>query len=190
MPAAISEATGTARARAAALAALVAVVAATIGIGTELAAAAGLEAGAPAPALVARSFGGDAIDLAQLRGRVVLLNFWASWCTPCREEMPALDAMAREHAAEGLVVLGLSADDPHDRADALKIARQYNYQLGMLDDAAKNGFGAPAALPLSYVIAADGRIAAVIRPRREGVVPALRAAVTAALIDAGRPLPP
>ena len=152
--------------------------------------AAPTQVGAQAPALVARSFGGEVIDLATLRGHVVLLNFWASWCTPCREEMPALDAMAREHAAEGLMVVGLSADDPHDRADARKIAGNFHYVLGMLPDGVNNGFGPPAALPVSYVIGADGHVAAIIQPRREGVIEPLRTAVAAALAAAARPVSP
>src|SRR6267154_2672867 len=74
-------------------------------------------AGQAAPALVARTFSGEPMDLSALRGKVVVLNFWASWCVPCRQEMPALDALYKERGEQGVTVIGLSADDRHDRAD-------------------------------------------------------------------------
>ena len=119
--------------------------------------------GQPAPALIARQFDGQAIDLAALRGHVVVLNFRASWCTPCRAEMPALDALAREFQGRGVTVIGLSADDPQDRRDALKAAEALSYSLGMLSDATVNGFGAAREIPLTYIIGRDRVIEAIIR---------------------------
>ena len=138
--------------------------------------------GQPAPALIARQFDGQAIDLAALRGHVVVLNFWASWCTPCRAEMPALDALAREFQGRGVTVIGLSADDRHDRRDALKAAQSLSYSLGMLADAQLNDFGAPRSLPLTYVIGTDGVIRAVLGANRGAVsAEALRASILLAL---------
>jgi len=139
-------------------------------------------AGAPAPALVARQFDGQVVDLAAQRGHVVLLNFWASWCGPCRAEMPALDALAQELRERGLVVIGLSADDRHDRADAVKAAKGLGYPLGLLSEATRNEFGSPRSLPLSYVIDREGVIRSVLSANRGPVsVEALRAAVIALL---------
>ncbi|MGB8693026.1 MAG: TlpA disulfide reductase family protein [Steroidobacteraceae bacterium] len=138
--------------------------------------------GQPAPALVARQFDGQIIDLGALHGHVVVLNFWASWCTPCRAEMPALNALAREFQARGVTVIGLSVDDPHDRRDALKAAEGLSYSLGMLSEAQRNDFGAPRSLPLTYVIGADGVIRAVLSANRGAVsAEALRASVLLAL---------
>jgi peroxiredoxin len=138
--------------------------------------------GQPAPALIARQFDGQTIDLAALRGHVVVLNFWASWCAPCRAEMPALDALAREFQGRGVMLIGLSADDPHDRRDALKAAKALSYSLGMLSEAQRNDFGAPRSLPLTYVIGADGVIRTVLSANRGTVSAAtLRAAVIALL---------
>ena len=136
--------------------------------------------GHPAPVLVARQFDGQTLDLAAQRGHVVLLNFWASWCGPCREEMPQLDALAHEFHDRGLVVIGLSADDRHDRADAVKAARTLGYALGMLSEATRNDFGMPRGLPLSFLIDRDGVIRNVLSANRGAIsAAALRSAVVA-----------
>ena len=138
--------------------------------------------GQAAPSLLARTFGGEAIDLAALRGKLVVLNIWASWCGPCRSEMPALDALYRDYRDRGVVVIGLSADDRHDRKDAFEAARGVSYPTGMLDEATTNGFGAPQVLPLTYIVAADGTLAAVLTANRGALTAAqLRAAVEARL---------
>jgi thiol-disulfide isomerase/thioredoxin len=62
-------------------------------------------AGKPVPPLALPAHEGPAIDLAGLRGQVVVLNFWASWCEPCREELPSLELLATRHAGQGLAVL-------------------------------------------------------------------------------------
>jgi thiol-disulfide isomerase/thioredoxin len=139
--------------------------------------------GRRAPLLLARTFSGEPIELAALRGKVVVLNFWASWCGPCRSEMPALDALSRDYRNRGVVVIGLSADDSHDRKDALAAASSVSYATGMLGEAVTNGFGAPQVLPMTYIVAADGTLAEVLTANR-GALSAvqLRAAVDARLV--------
>ena len=138
--------------------------------------------GQPAPALVARSFSDEPFDLAEQRGKVVVVNFWASWCGPCRSEMQLLDALSRDYRDRGVVVVGLSVDDRHDRKDAVAAARTVSYFTGLLSGAPANGFGAPQMLPLTFIIGRTGTISAVLRANR-GALSAveLRAAVDAAL---------
>lgn len=71
-----------------------------------------LEAGSPLPALSAQRLERphERIDLTELRGRVVYVDFWASWCVPCRLSMPMLDALYRKHSARGFIVLGVNKD--------------------------------------------------------------------------------
>ncbi|HKC15737.1 MAG TPA: TlpA disulfide reductase family protein [Steroidobacteraceae bacterium] len=137
--------------------------------------------GQSAPPLVGRTFSGAPIDLATFRGRVVVLNFWASWCVPCRAEMPELEALYRDRQDQGVTVIGLSADDRHDRAAAVKAAGAVSYPVGLLSEASVNGFGSPQVLPLTYIIDATGKVSAVLSANR-GPISAqqLRSAVSAA----------
>lgn len=72
----------------------------------------------PAPDFRLRAFDGRLLSLSEFRGKAVVLNFWASWCTPCREEMPNLERIYREVGGDGLVVLGIDVldDEPDARA--------------------------------------------------------------------------
>jgi len=69
-----------------------------------------VDVGLPVPAYNATSLAGDSVSLAQLRGRVVLLNVWATWCHPCRDEIPELQAIHETYAARGLELVGVSVD--------------------------------------------------------------------------------
>ncbi len=125
--------------------------------------------GQAAPPLVAKELDGHAFDLAMLRGDPVIVSFWATWCVPCRTEMPILDKFNRDHHAQGLEMIAVSADRPRDRGDVEKVMQAYAYPAAMLRDAKENGFGAPQALPITYVIDAGGVVRAQFRPDETGV---------------------
>jgi cytochrome c biogenesis protein CcmG/thiol:disulfide interchange protein DsbE len=72
--------------------------------------------GQPAPAIVGTTLDGTPFDLAALRGRPVVINFWGPTCVPCRDEFPLLKAKLTEHAVDGLAVVGVLTDDPADPA--------------------------------------------------------------------------
>lgn len=143
--------------------------------------ASGPTVGQPAPALMAQSFSGEKFDLTTLHGKVVVVNFWASWCEPCRTEMPLLEALSHDYG-DRVTVLGLSADDPHDRRDAVQVAKRVSYLTGLVSEAPVNGFGTPQALPLTYVIAPSGILSAILQAN-QGPLSAdrLRVAVETAL---------
>jgi cytochrome c biogenesis protein CcmG, thiol:disulfide interchange protein DsbE len=141
-------------------------------------ASASADVGLPAPALVVDETGGSSFDLAALRGKVVVINFWATWCPPCRKEMPALDAFYRQYHAKGVELIGLSADRPHDRKDVESVAKSLSYPVAMLQDAKDNGFGEPASLPETFVVDGKGVVRAKFLPDAGDVtVESLSAAV-------------
>jgi cytochrome c biogenesis protein CcmG, thiol:disulfide interchange protein DsbE len=121
-------------------------------------AAAAPEIGDAAPPLVLTALDGTVIDLAKLRGKVVLVNFWATWCAPCRKEMPTFDAFYRRHRAENLELVGISIDFARDAAKMRKAAAPLAYPIAWIKDIGVNGFGDPDGVPVTYVIDADGVI--------------------------------
>jgi len=113
------------------------------------------------------------LSLRELRGKVVLVNFWASWCRECRPEMPVLQGLHRELAPRGLVIVGINA-----REDARAVAR-YAEELGLtfplvLDPAGKiNDLYGVIGLPTTFVVARDGRaVAFAVGPRAWASPPA------------------
>ena len=120
--------------------------------------------GQPAPALTVAELDGTPFKLADHRGKVVIVNMWATWCGPCRLEMPALDTFYQQHKGHGIEMIGLSADRPADRKAVVKAMAAFSYPAAMLDDAHPNGFGSPAALPTTYVIGPDGIVRAQLKP--------------------------
>jgi len=135
----------------------------TAGLAGALSLAAPLRA-ADAPALSLRTLNGGAFDLAAERGHVVLVNFWATWCPPCREEIPALNAFYRRYHGKGLEIIGVSADAARDREAVVKMSASIAYPVAVIKDASVNGFGSTHGLPVTYVIDARGALRAEMRP--------------------------
>ena len=103
--------------------------------------------------------------LSALKGRIVVLNFWATYCIPCRKEMPDLAAIQNEYAALGVQVVGASTDDVEDRDKVLQFVKEtkVNFPIWMgATPADMIRFGLGAALPGTVVINRDGRISKVI----------------------------
>ncbi|MGB8326670.1 MAG: TlpA disulfide reductase family protein [Steroidobacteraceae bacterium] len=142
------------------------------------------DVGQTAPKFVATQLDGATLDLAALHGRVVVVNLWASWCTPCRAEMPMLEAFYRKHQPEGVLLVGLSADDLHDRRIVENATRRLTYPIALLQEAKANGFGSPKALPVTYVIDRNGVIRARLMPTRAGLTEADLAAAVLPLLTA------
>jgi cytochrome c-type biogenesis protein len=141
--------------------------------------------GAPAPVYAASTVEGTPASLADLRGQVVLLNIWATWCKPCRQEMPALDTLQRRHGASGLTVIGVSIDEPGARDRIAPFARELGASYTLWHDPADRVSSTFLAVgvPASYLIDRDG----TLRWRHVGPVTADDPALTAALREALRP---
>jgi cytochrome c biogenesis protein CcmG, thiol:disulfide interchange protein DsbE len=133
--------------------------------------AAAPQIGEPAPVLTATELDGQPFDLSAERGKVVIVNFWATWCLPCRAEMPALDAFYRAFRDRGLVLIGISVDRWADRAKVGALMRQYSYPAAMINEALANDFPRPREIPITYVIDRAGVLRAVLRPGRIAVTP-------------------
>jgi cytochrome c biogenesis protein CcmG/thiol:disulfide interchange protein DsbE len=117
-----------------------------------------------APAFTSTDVHGEELRLSGLRGQVVVLNFWASWCPPCRAEMPSLQHVYDTEAARGLVVLGINATFEDDRFQAVAFAAQRSVTFPVLLDQSGevNHQYQVRALPTTFVIDRQGVIRQVI----------------------------
>ena len=115
-----------------------------------------LRLGAPAPPLVLHTLDERRIATRELIGSVVIVTFWATWCEPCREELPLLSAYAARHARQGLAVLGFSLDGGDAVPDVRRVAAGLSFPVGLLGSAWAGGYGRIWRLPVSFVIDRDG----------------------------------
>lgn len=112
-----------------------------------------------------RDLSGVEQSLASLKGRVVILNFWATYCIPCRVEMPDLAAIQNEFAAAGVQVIGASTDEANDRGTVLQFIKETKINFPIWLGATTTDmirFGLGGALPGTVIIGKDGRVAKVI----------------------------
>jgi cytochrome c biogenesis protein CcmG, thiol:disulfide interchange protein DsbE len=119
---------------------------------------------------------GDSVALDDLRGQVVLVNFWASWCPPCRVEMPGFERVYRERRDEGFVIVGIATDrHAEDQIRAFVAEHDITYPILLATGQVVRDYGGVRALPESFLIDRDG----FVRHRIVGYFaePALRAAV-------------
>jgi len=115
--------------------------------------------GRAAPAFALKDFGGRVVRLSQYRGKVVLLNFWASWCGPCQLEIPAFEKWQTQYGGR-LQVVGVSMDDNAAKATAAARKLKVNYPVVMGSAELGNRYGGIYGLPASFVIDAEGHVRA------------------------------
>ncbi len=121
-----------------------------------------------APDFTLKSNKGKNMRLAELRGNVVMLNFWASWCGPCRKEMPLLDALSQRYGAAGFTLLGVNVEEDPRAGD--KIIEEMGITFPILYDAESDVSQAynVDAMPTTVMIDKDGKIRYVNRGYRAG----------------------
>ena len=121
--------------------------------------AAPLQVGKPAPQLVLHTLDGRSISSKDLQGKVVILTFWASWCSPCLAELPLLSDYAARHAAQGLEVLGFSLDGVDNLPEVRKFAARLSFPVGLLGSAWAGDYGRMWRIPVSFTIDRNGLLA-------------------------------
>lgn len=122
----------------------------------------------PAPDFTLPSNSGENVRLAEQRGQVVMLNFWASWCGPCRQEMPLLDDMSKRYSSAGFVLYGVNVEE--DNTDALKLIKQLGVSFPILWDAESKASSLynVDAMPTTVLIDKKGQIRYVNRGYKAG----------------------
>ncbi len=153
------------------------------------------EIGQPAPHLSLPDLSGQEQSLAGYRGRIVVLNFWATWCAPCRKEMPIFVNLQAEYAAWGVQVVAASADTPDAMEKVVAFVREKRLTFPVWTGASSDdmlGFGLTSALPGTVIIDRDGTIAArfagvvteaQLRKEIDGLLAKQRAASGRAALD-------
>jgi peroxiredoxin len=122
----------------------------------------------PAPDFTLPSSTGENVRLAEQRGQVVMLNFWASWCGPCRKEMPLLEEMSQRYSAAGFVLYGVNVEE--DNADAKKLIKELGVTFPILYDTESKASSLynVDAMPTTVVIDKKGAIRFVNRGYKAG----------------------
>ncbi len=116
--------------------------------------------GKKAPSFSLKTVDGRKVSLSDYKGKAVLINFWATWCAPCKLEMPWFVDLHKQYAPQGFEILGVSEDEPKDRPQIGKFAEKIgvNYPILVGDDASSKAYGGVEFLPTSYYVGRNGKI--------------------------------
>src|SRR5271169_636016 len=117
-----------------------------------------LHLGKPAPPATLVTLDGKRISTTDLKGNVVILTFWATWCGPCRQELPLLSEYAAQHASQGLVVLGFTLDPAEQLPKVQKVAQGLSFPVGLLENSTLPGYGRIWRIPVNFTIDPQGRL--------------------------------
>jgi peroxiredoxin len=108
--------------------------------------------------LTLKDMNGNAVKLADYKGKVILLNVWATWCGPCQLEIPELVATYDRYKDQGVVVLGVSIDDTAEMLRAYAPQKHMNYPLLLMQDDFDEAYGPIFGVPITFFIGRDGSI--------------------------------
>ena len=122
--------------------------------------AAALNTGDAAPNFSLPDLAGKKVQLTAYRGKLVLLNFWATWCGPCRKEMPLFSKWQTDYGSKGFQVVGVSIDEETAVVKEMLVKRPVTYQILMGDSKFGDTYGGVQALPISFLIDPQGRVVA------------------------------
>ena len=114
---------------------------------------------APAPNFTVYDLENKPVKLADLKGKVVILDFWATWCPPCLEEIPHFKKLHRQYSGQGLVILGVSLDEAgRDHVKEFMKENSIPYPIAMSNEKIVEDFGGIRGIPTTFVIDRDGKI--------------------------------
>ena len=99
---------------------------------------------------------GNSQDLSQYKGKIIVLNFWATWCPPCRKEMPAFESYYQKHRLQGLRIIAISLDDSADVAKVREVMRDFAFEAALEGETQHKGYGRIWRMPLTFVIDRNG----------------------------------
>lgn len=116
--------------------------------------------GKKAPQFTLKTLDGRKVSLADYKGKAVLINFWATWCAPCKLEMPWFVELHKQYAPQGFEILGVSEDEPKDRGLIPKFSQKIgvNYPVLLGDDAASKAYGGVEFLPTLFYVGRNGKV--------------------------------
>src|SRR5690606_9944965 len=115
--------------------------------------------GQAAPAWKLRDLDGREVDSAQFKGKVVVVDFWATWCGPCIAEIPGYIDMQKKYGDQGLVIVGISVDQKSaTEVKEFAASKGINYTIVMSDDRVTDDFGGVQVIPTTFLINREGRI--------------------------------
>jgi thiol-disulfide isomerase/thioredoxin len=120
-----------------------------------------LKVGDLAPQFTRGDLQGHVFDLKAQRGKIVLIDFWASWCPPCIVEIPHLDQLQKQYGGRGFQVAGVAMDDSADTTKKTMRKIPFGYPVVSGDAKFGNLYGGVLGLPLQYLVGADGKILAI-----------------------------
>lgn len=140
-----------------------------------------LKTGAAPPAISAPDVDGHLIDLTALKGKVVLIDFWASWCGPCKKELPFLQSMYEKFKARGFVVIGVNIDKRTSNLNRALESLSLDFPIIHDSDHAIVGKYKPKTMPSSYVLGRDGSLRRVHRGFRSSDKPSIEALISTLL---------
>jgi cytochrome c biogenesis protein CcmG/thiol:disulfide interchange protein DsbE len=120
-----------------------------------------LKPGDVAPQFVRSDLQGHSFDLKAQRGKIVLIDFWASWCPPCIIAIPHLSQLQKKYGAHGFQVVGVSMDDSANTTKKTMQEIRFNYPVVLGDAKLGNLYGGVLGLPLQFLMGTDGKILAI-----------------------------
>ena len=135
-----------------------------------------------APDFVLESLDGKTVHLSDFRGKAILLNFWATWCQPCKIEMPSFEQLQKQYGPEGLQVIGVAMDDAR-KEDIAKFAKNLgvDYPILLGKESVGNAYGGVQFLPATFYLGRDGKVVDKVfglkgRDEIEGIIKKILAA--------------